>query len=230
MGGKPFQTQTVPSNQQVVDNRLKPTAEMQILVGGPYTLAGEEHRYGHTALRIKVNGVDVTYDFGRYGDTRGMFGESGDGILRVWTDFNAYIGAEKNRLGRKTVGFIYALFEHQARASVSFFDQLIAAGKPLPHKNRAGMKVYKLVNDYHALAPNCTTLSVDGARAALPTIDKGAEKFNKPEAVLSTSERFALATKGGASRLFLPANLESFLASGSPVKAIRVEQHGGQVR
>lgn len=229
MGGKLFQTQTVPSNQQVVDSRLKPTAEMQILIGGPYTLAGEDHRYGHTALRIKINANDVTYDFGRYGDTRGMFGESGDGILRVWSDFNVYIGAE-NRLGRKTVAFVYALFEHQARASLSFFDQLIAAGKPLPNKNRAGMKVYKLVNDYHALAPNCTTLSVDGARAALPAIDKGAEKFIKPEAVLSTSERFALAAKGGAGRLFLPANLESFLASGSPIKPIRVEQHGGSER
>ncbi|MDI1260550.1 hypothetical protein [Aquabacterium sp.] len=226
MGEKLFQTRTVPSNQQVVDSRLKPTAEMHILIGGPYTLAGEEHRYGHTALRIKVGGVDVTYDFGRYGETRGLFGEAGDGILRVWSDFNAYIGAE-NRLGRKTIGFVYSLFEHQAKASIAFFDQLILAGKPLPHKNRANLKVCKLVNDYHALGPNCTTLSVDGARAALPAIDRNAEKFIKPEAVLSNSERFALAAKGGANRLFLPVNLQSLLASGSPVKAIRVDQHGG---
>ena len=37
MATKPFQTQTVQTNQSVVDDKLKPTAEMHILVGGPYT-------------------------------------------------------------------------------------------------------------------------------------------------------------------------------------------------
>ena len=36
MATKSFDTQTVLSKQNVVDDRLKPTAEMHILVGGPY--------------------------------------------------------------------------------------------------------------------------------------------------------------------------------------------------
>jgi hypothetical protein len=223
---KPFQTQTVESNQTVVDDKLKPTAELHVLVGGPYSLDGEEHRYGHTALRIKGTAVDLTYDFGRYGAVRGMFGETGDGILRMWSDFGAYIKAE-NALGRVTTGFVYSAFDHQIAAVKTYFDAQIAGGTALPGKDRAGMKVYKLAADYHALAPNCTTLSLDGAKQAFPNIDSGSEKFNKPADVLSGTERLALAAKGGAPRLFLPANLQSFLASGSPVKSVRVDRYGG---
>jgi hypothetical protein len=226
---KLFETQTVPSKQTVVDDKLKPTAELQLLVGGPYTLDGEEHRYGHTALRIKGPAIDLTYDFGRYGDVRGLFGESGDGILRVWSDFAPYIKGE-NALGRVTTGFVYPLFDHQVAAVKAYFDGLIALGKPMPGRDRAGMKVYRLATDYHALAPNCTTLSLDGAKQAFPNIDAGSEKFNKPGDVLSGAERLALAAKGGAPRLFLPANLQSFLGSGSPVKAIRVDQYPASQR
>ena len=226
MATKPFETQTVQSNQTVVDDKLKPTAELQILVGGPYTLGGEEHRYGHTALRIKTLSSDLTYDFGRYGDVRGIFGESGDGILRVWSDFATYIKGE-NALSRVTTGFVYPVFDHQAAAVRTYFDGLIAGGKALLSKDRAGMKTYKLATDYHALAPNCTTLSLDGAKQAIPNIDSGSDKFNKPEDVLTRTERLALAAKGGAPRLFLPANLQAILGSGSPVKTLRVDRYGG---
>jgi hypothetical protein len=223
---KPFQTQTVESNQTVVDDKLKPTAELHILVGGPYESNGEEHRYGHTALRIKGQVIDLTYDFGRYGDVRGLFGETGDGILRVWSNFAVYIKGE-NALGRVTTGFVYPVFDHQVSAVKAYFDGMITAGKPMPGRDRAGMKVYRLTTDYHALAPNCTTLSLDGAKQAFPNIDAGSDKFNKPGDVLSGPERLALAAKGGAPRLFLPANLQSFLGSGSPVKSIRVDRYGG---
>lgn len=225
MATKAFETQTVPSNQTVVDDKLKPTAELQILVGGPYKVDGEEHRYGHTALRMKTPLVDVTYDFGRYGATRGMFEESGDGILRVWTNFAAYIKAE-NALGRITTGFVYSIFDHQVQTVKSHFDGLIAAGKAMPSKDRAGMKVYRLATDYHVLAPNCTTLSLDGAKQAIPNLDAGSEKYNKPEEVLTLKERLALAATGGAPRLFLPANLQTFLSSGSPTKPIRIDRYG----
>lgn len=226
MATKPFETQTVESNQTVVDDKLKPTAELHILVGGPYKSNGEEHRYGHTAVRLKGQAIDLTYDFGRYGDVRGMFGESGDGILRVWSDFATYIKGE-NALGRVTTGFVYPVFDHQVAAVKAHFDGLIAGGKPMPGRDRAGMKVYRLAMDYQALAPNCTTLSLDGAKQAFPNIDAGSDKFNKPEDVLSLTERLALAAKGGAPRLFLPANLQSFLGSGSPVKSIRIDRYGG---
>lgn len=224
---KPFTTTTVRPKNAGVDDRLKPSAELQILVGGPYTRDEEEHRYGHTALRVRVSGVDVTYDFGRYGETRGMFDETGDGILRVWTDFSSYIRGE-NALGRVTTGFAYPIFDHQAQAVTAYFDRLIAAGTTLPRQGRTGMKAYKLATDYHALAPNCTTLSLDGAKQAIPAIDAGSEKFNKPEDVLTRTERLALAAKGGAKRLFLPANLETFLSAGASVKAVRIDRHGGR--
>lgn len=225
-GQKPFQTKTNDTPKSVVDDKLKPSAEMHILVGGPYSINGEEHRYGHTALRIKNKGGDITYDFGRYGDTRGLLGESGDGILRMWSDFSPYIRSE-NALGRTTVGFVYAIFEHQAKAVNDYFSSLTTAGKHIALKDRASMKVFKLSSDYHALGPNCTTLSVDGAKQAIPKIDAGSEQFIKPEEVLNKSERFALAASGGAKRLFLPANLQSYLNSSSAVKNTRVDRYGG---
>jgi hypothetical protein len=204
---------------------LKPIAEMHILVGGPYTKDGEVHRYGHTALRIKTSSSDTTYDFGRYGATRGTFGESGDGILRVWSDFSTYIKGEK-ALKRVTTGFVYQITEDQAKTVNDYFKGMTDAGTNMPNKERVGMKVYKLVNDYQALGPNCTTLSIDGAKKAIPTIDSGSINFNKPEDVLSMPERLALKVKGGSSRLFLPANLQNFLSSSSvPVKTIKVDSY-----
>ena len=225
MATKIFVAQTVPSNQTVVDDRLKPTAEMQILVGGPYTDPnGEEHRYGHTALRVKTTTSDLTYDFGRYGRISGTFGESGEGILRVWSEFQPYINGEV-ALKRKTTGFVYAIFDYQAKAVNDYFAGLIAAATEQP-KSSSTKKVYKLAIDYQALGPNCTTLSIDGAKKALTDIDQGSEKFNKPETVLTFLERTALAAKGGSSRLFLPANLLTFLSAGAGEKPLRVDTYG----
>lgn len=217
---------TVPPQNSVVQAKIKPTSEIHILVGGPYVKDGEEHRYGHTALRVESKKSDLTYDFGRYGTTRGTFGESGDGILRVWTDFKSYITGE-NALKRTTTGFVYYVFDHQAGAANSFFDEKIRAATPLPRKNRANMKTYKLATDYHALGPNCTTLSIDGARAAIKSIDRGSDAYNKPEVVLDWKERLALAATGGSNRLFLPANLQTFLAAQEAVRVDRIDKYGG---
>ncbi|MGQ4660631.1 hypothetical protein [Lysobacter sp. F6437] len=206
--------------------KIKPTAEIQILVGGPYVKDGEEHRYGHTALRVKSKTADLTYDFGRYGATRGAFGETGDGILRIWTDFDSYIRGE-NALHRITTGFVYYVFDHQASAANGFFNEKIRTATPLPRKNRAGMKAYKLATDYHALGPNCTTLSIDGAKAAIKNIDRGSDAFNKPEEVLNWKELLGLSAKGGSDRLFLPANLQEFLAAQRAIKVSRTDEYGG---
>jgi hypothetical protein len=225
---KKFETTTNAIKNSVVDDKLKPTAEMHILIGGPYTSSGGEiHRYGHTALRIKTIKSDLTYDFGRYGKTSGLFGESGEGILRVWNAFNSYISGEV-LLKRKTTSFVYAIFEHQANAANGYYNELIKSAKHRTDLERRGRLalIYQLKTDYHALGPNCTTLSVDGAKYAIPNIDSGSEKFIKPDAVLTSSEQFAVKVKGGASRIFLPANLESFLNTKTPIKPIRVEIYG----
>lgn len=212
----------------VANDFLLPTAEMHILIGGPYTtIKGEVHRYGHTALRIRTQTSDFTYDFGRYGETSGLFGEGGEGILRVWNAFNPYISGEI-ALKRKTTGFVYSIFEHQAKAANSFYETLIKTAKHRTdlEKKRGTALVYQLKADYHALGQNCTTLSIDGAKQAIPNIDSGSDKFIKPDAVLTSSEQFAVSVKGGASRIFLPANLESFLNTKTPNKPIRVETYG----
>ncbi len=225
-GKKPFPVKFNDRPKSLADDRLTPTAEMHILVGGPYTdESGEEHRYGHTALRIKTGKLDLTYDFGRYGKTSGTFGESGEGILRVWNSFPTYIAGEK-ALHRKTTSFVYLIFDYQANSSNSYFNDLIKSGTPINSKNTATKKVYKLSTDYHALGPNCTTLSIDGAKKAIPNIDQGSEKYNKPEDVLTFTERMALRAKGGSSRLFLPANLLTFLNIGKPIKPARTDIYG----
>jgi hypothetical protein len=223
---KPFKTKTNDTPRSIVDDKLKPSGELHMLIGGPYTdPAGEEHRYGHTALRIVSKRSDLTYDFGRYGKISGTFGESGDGILRVWSSFQIYINGEI-ALHRKTTGFVYSIFEYQAERANSYFDALIANGKPIEGKSTPVKRVIKLNSDYHALGPNCTTLSVDGAKQAIPNIDQGAEKYNKPEDVLTLTERLALRAKGGSSRLFLPANLLNFLETANPVKPMRIDTYG----
>ena len=220
---------TAPTNEKpnsFVDAILTPTAEMHILVGGPYTdQTGEEHRYGHTALRIKTKSSDLTYDFGRYGNITGVFNESGDGILRVWNSFQAYI-SEENVLGRKTTGFVYAIFDYQAVSVNSFYNSLIKVAKEVKGKNTSSKRVYKLITSYDALTQNCTTLSIDGAKQAVQNIDQNSEKFNRPSEVLTIKERAGLLAKGGASRLFLPANLLQFLNSKHPVKPVKIDYYG----
>lgn len=222
-----FETKTDAVKNSVVDDKLKPTAEMHILIGGPYTRNKKVHRYGHTALRIKSHSSDLTYDFGRYGETSGLFGESGEGILRVWNVFKPYITGEI-ALNRKTTSFVYAIFEHQAKSANNYYNTLILAAKHRTDLERKGQPplVYQLNSDYHALGPNCTTLSIDGAKHAIPSIDSGSKKFINPDAVLTTSEQIAVTASGGASRIFLPANLETFLYTKTPNKPIRIETYG----
>lgn len=136
-----------------------------------------------------------------------------------------YISGEV-ALQRKTTGFVYGVFDHEGDLSNSYFDSLIRSGKLMESKSGPQKNVYRLATDYHALGPNCTTLSLDAARQAIPKIDFGSEKYNKPEDVLTFTERMALKAKGGAPRLFLPANLLRFLYSGDAIKPLRVDVYG----
>lgn len=230
MATKVLNTQTAPANHKVIDDRLRPTSEMHILVGGPYTHSGEVQRYGHTAIRIVSRGADSTYDFGRYGRVTGDFGAEGEGILRIWSSFAPYIAGE-NALGRKTTSFVYAVFDHQAKAVTDHYNGIIAGAKRRPEleKQRATLKVFQLSSNYHALGYNCTTFSLDGAQRALPDVEKGSSAFIHPEAVLTFAERMAMKTIGGGTptRLFLPANLQDFLSTRPAVKPTRVETYGG---
>jgi len=226
---KPFETKTDDIKNSVVDDKLKPSAEMHILIGGFYSLNGELHRYGHTAIRIKTSSSDVIYDFGRYGRVTGDFSAEGEGILRVWSSFTPYISAE-NALGRTTTGFVYAIFEHQAKAVIEHYASIIKSAKPRLdlEKNRTALKVYQLQTNYHALGYNCTTLSLDGATVAYGNFENGSAAFIKPETALTFAERMAMKTVGGGTptRLFLPANLQEYLSSKPAVKPTRTDRYG----
>lgn len=131
-------------------------ASIELLVGGPYA----EHRYGHTALRIITKTTDYIYDYGRYGRTWGVGNSEGDGVLNVWNSFNAYIEEEK-ALGRDTTGFLYDISEVKVLEVVKFFDAKIASRRA---KSSTKVKMSYVIEDYYALGPNCTTISVAAAK------------------------------------------------------------------
>lgn len=224
-----FTTVTNPTPKSLVDAPLQPTAELHLLIGGPYLKDGEKHRYGHAALRVKSAGVDMTYDFGRYGAVTGVFRDSGEGILRIWSDFNQYISSE-NKLKRITKSFEYMVFDSQAKAVINDFDRLIKAGKDRKDKYVKGgpVAVFQLSAPYTALFNNCTTTSVDGIKFGIPKIDRGSEEFIKPEKVMTWAECAAMTSVGGGvpTRIFLPANLEDYLTTKPAIKTNRVQAFG----
>ena len=229
--GNPFETKTVPEKQSVADDPLKPDAELHVLVGGPYTIDGEEHRYGHTAIRIKTKTTDLTYDFGRYARVMGTFGEEGEGILRVWSNFDKYIASE-NVLGRVTTDFTYAIFDHQAQTVIDFYKKLTDSAKRRTELDRGRPEVnsYQLPTNYTALNYNCTTLSLDATRTVFPNFENGSSSYIRPEDVLDWKERMAMKTLGGGTptHLFLPANLQQFLSAKPPVPPTSVKTYGGK--
>lgn len=190
------------------------TASIELLVGGPYS----DHPYGHTALRVITNSSEQIYDYGRYARTWGVGNSEGDGVLNIWTSFDAYI-AEENALKRKTTGFLYDVQEEQALAIIKFYANKIAAKKP---KSATRVKTSYVIEDYYALGPNCTTLSVAAAKVAIPNLDADWKKYQDGRG-LSMMERGIVSAKGWPGYIFMPADLLAMLG-GSTVrkpKAVR---------
>lgn len=133
-----------------------------ILIGGPYRSHGEEHTYGHVALRVVTPSDEHVYDFGRYNGESGPYGQ---GRLRVWTRFAKYIASE-NATGRKTTGFTYSIPAVSAANVNAHFKSLIG-NRPVLKAYGDYMKEYRLAEEYHALNNNCATTSMVGARVAI---------------------------------------------------------------
>jgi len=233
-GQKPFQAQTNGTPKSLADDKLKPTSEMHILVGGPY---GESHPYGHTALYIKIKSTEYVYDFGRY---RAVYPEDvafgyrleredsprGEGILRIWNSFSAYI-AEENSTGRVTSGYKYKVFDYEASRAIDYYQSLTQGVKSF--SQTASRASFKLSTDYFALGPNCTTLSIDGAIKVIPSIMKGSEKFIKPEDVLPFKALTAMKLKYGTpERIFLPANLKKYMDTAPAIAPVEVTNYGSK--
>lgn len=194
-------------------------ASVEMLVGGPYG----DKTYGHTALRVTTAELDRVFDYGRYGNAWGFGKSEGEGILRVWTSFNAYI-AEENSLGRVTTGFVYETTEENANKILEFFDKKIA-GKPVL-SNKPIKKVVK-IDTYYALGPNCTTLSVAGIKTIFPDIDRDWSAFQKGRG-LGVMEKAAVTAKGWPNYIFMPADLQVMLESRSAKKAKKINKYEGK--
>ncbi|WP_426200667.1 hypothetical protein [Pseudomonas sp. TWP3-1] len=182
---------------------------MEILIGGPYTLKGEDHTYGHAALRIVVGGKDITYDFGRYGLVWGTFKSEGEGIFNVWTSFSAYI-ANENRYGRTTTGFVYYLDNKKAEAVNEHFAGVIARKKEVRMKFPTSTR-YLLPESYQPTTNNCTTMTIEGAKASGKMIVQNPELYAELRG-LSWVERQATHTQSSPrDGIFMPADFQAML-------------------
>jgi hypothetical protein len=181
----------------------------EILVGGPY----KDNAYGHTALRVTTPTSDRVYDYGRYGKTWGIKDMSGEGILQVWNDPNAYI-AEENGLGRVTTGYSFPITEEKANEITAHYEQLIKGQCPTcegePRTKTPEMTSYKLPTDYYPLGPNCVTTTLGAAQIALPDIANNAEKYNQGQG-LSFGERALISARGWPDHIFTPQDAQSML-------------------
>jgi hypothetical protein len=174
--------------------------DYELLIGGPY----KDHPYGHAALRVYGQGYDVTYDFGRYGRTWGIGNSKGEGILRAWTSFSAYVQGE-NATGRKTEGFVFTTTAEQDRKAMDYFQTLIASGKE--RSSDKNMTSYRLSTDYDAASINCTTLSIAGAGQGVPELGKALADVSESKGRgLSWVEK-KLAPLG--ERIFMPEDLKA---------------------
>jgi hypothetical protein len=192
-------------------------ASVELLVGGPYS----DHPYGHTALRVTTDKLDRVFDYGRYRNAWGFGKSEGEGILRIWADFNAYI-MDENNLGRVTTGFVYETSEENAQKLIDFFEQKIA-GRPIL-SNRSDKKVV-LLDTYYALGPNCTTLSLAATKGIFPDIDREWSRFQQGRG-LGVMEKAAVSAKGWPNYLFMPADLQAMLESPSAKKVKKLNKYG----
>lgn len=183
------------------------TPKIEMLIGGPYEVNGEEHPFGHVAIRVISNKEDITYDFGRYGKTWGVGDSEGEGMLNVWYDFSKYIKGE-NATGRKTTGYVFSLDPTKISLINEHFNSLFTKGKLVA--KRDSMQRYKLSSNYHALNFNCTTVSIDGGKVGIPNFDHGSDGFNIGRS-LDTMEKIAAKANGWPKKIFLPADLKAFL-------------------
>ncbi len=192
-------------------------ASVEMLVGGPY----RNHAYGHTAVRVTFTDIDKVFDYGRYGRKWGLGDSEGEGILKIWSNFNAYI-EDENSTGRVTTGFMYETTEDNARKVLDFFERKTFGKKPISE----GRTMVKLrIEDYYALRPNCTTLSVDAIKTIFPVIDRDWTAFQKGRG-LNIMEKAAVSARGWPKHLFMPADLQAMLESSSAKHSSKVIKYG----
>ena len=102
---------------------------VELIIGKPYVDAnGEEHPYGHVALRVynAKEGYDMVYDFGRYGKTWALMDSKGEGILNVYNKGGAYLKSEMTL--RSSVGYMQPTTTAEDKQIISHFTGLTQQG------------------------------------------------------------------------------------------------------
>lgn len=202
------------------------TATVEILIGGPYkSKKGEINNYGHAALRVISAAEERIYDFGRYGATKGLFGEQGEGILRVWDKFETYISGE-NAYGRNTTGFSYTVPNEKTLAVNRYFEKMTSGAKERVAKH-PNQREFKLNEDYDAIKNNCATMTLSGAKIALPTIDSEAQLYNSGRGMSDVEKTAAKAQNfGWPSKIFMPEDVQSMLENNKRTPAKKITIYG----
>ena len=109
--------------------------------------------FGHTALRVVGEGYDRTYDFGRYGATWGLMKSEGEGVLRVWSDWDAFVATQRPKGDLRTVR--YKTSKETDEAIMGDFAAQAAAGERRP--GGKSYEEFRLSEDYDLRSNNCTT-------------------------------------------------------------------------
>ena len=113
--------------------------------------------FGHVALRVVNNNYDVTYDFGRYGRAWGPLRGRGEGVLRVWSNWKAFVAGQSS--GGQLKYIRYKTGQKEDSAAIEFFGQK-TNGK-IPTKTNSNFEQYVLDDNYDLRTNNCTTICLD---------------------------------------------------------------------
>jgi hypothetical protein len=122
---------------------------------------GGATNFGHAAVRVVGDGYDMTYDFGRYRGGHGLLSRTGPGILKVWTDFAAFVATQQGKGNSAAVQFDTT--EAFDKAVMSYFSKQFTASEQI--ESAGNYTAYQLADDYDLETNNCTTMSLAGVGA-----------------------------------------------------------------
>ena len=109
-------------------------------------------------------------------------------------------------------------------SSNNFFVTKIGGKKP---KAFGRSKSVYVIEDYYALGTNCTTLTVQAAKIALPNIDHEASIYNKGRG-LGIMEKGLVQMSGWPPHIFMPTDLQKMIEGDSSGKLKRIKTYGSK--
>lgn len=145
------------------------------LKGGSYVefLIGDRtevtRKWGHVSLRVVTDGVDLNYDFGRYGKMWGMKNASeGEPILRVWRtgSFESY-RAHHHKDGGSSFRFRFESSPARNARINAYFSRM-TNGARVVGSNKQFVAYNSNYKTFHAVEVNCTTVTIEAFMQGFP--------------------------------------------------------------